>query len=114
MTRENYTIIQSTLETQNLSKTTDTKKLKKAAEDFESYFVKQLLTEMRKTTHMNTEDKNNNVRDIYDSMIDDELSKGIVKSGSFGLAKQLFTNMQKVAEHYHATKNMETTAEIKN
>jgi len=74
---------------------TETKqlKLKKAAEEFESIFVNQLLKSMRTTSF--TEKQDGFGKDIMLSIADEAVSKQISSSGSLGIAKLLY---EKIAE----------------
>ena len=56
-------------------------KLKKAAQEFEAMFVRQILTAAKVGGH----DKQNG----YDGMAVDALASGITKGGGLGLARQI-------------------------
>jgi Rod binding domain-containing protein len=77
-------------------------KLKRAAEDFEEYFVLSLLKEMRKSVD-SVNEGGGSQKDIYNSMVDERMAKMIVKSGTFGLAKQMINNMGLAASKYEAS-----------
>ena len=82
----------------------DPKQVKKAAQDFEKYFVNKLLEEMKKSAYLDDEKKEDNKTEIYDSLLNEQFSNEIAKNGSFGLAKQMEANMQKIIEQYKKSK----------
>ena len=72
-------------------------KLFEQCQEFESIFVKMMLKEMR-----NSVDKQDSLvsggwaEDIYSDMLDDEYSKTMAKSAGFGLADQLYKQLDQV------------------
>ncbi|MCL2707808.1 MAG: rod-binding protein [Defluviitaleaceae bacterium] len=68
--------------------------LRKACEDFESYFLQIMFREMRKTSF---DDggfiKKSFAEKIFTDMMDEETSKSLAKSGGIGLADMLYRQM---------------------
>ena len=76
--------------------TKNDKNLKEATEDFEVVFIKILLDAQDKT--IDREDSmfyGGNGEDIFRSMLNDERSKSMSKSGEFGLAKLMYEQLSK-------------------
>lgn len=64
------------------------KKLEKASEQFESFFVKKLLTQMRATSFAPEKDQMMEfAKDTMDQAVADETARG---QGSLGIARQVF------------------------
>ncbi len=71
-------------------------KLKKATEGFESYFLHQLLLEMRKTVPKDTETKDDaHQEETFRDMMDQTLADTISHRGDFGLGKMLYDQLSK-------------------
>ncbi len=69
-------------------------KLKKATEGFESYFLHQLLVEMRKTVPKDTETKDDaHQEETFRDMMDQTLADTISKRGDFGLGKMMYDQL---------------------
>lgn len=65
--------------------------LKKATQNFESIFIKNLLTTMRKSVkEVDFGDKTGS--DVYKDMMDQNLSDSLSKTSSFGVSKMLYTS----------------------
>lgn len=60
--------------------------LKKAAQEFESYFISYMLKEMRKTIPADSLFGGGRGEEIYRSFQDEELAKSMVESGGIGLS----------------------------
>ena len=76
--------------------TKNDKNLKEATEDFEAVIIKILLDAQDKT--IDREDSmfyGGNGEDIFRSMLNDERSKSMSKSGEFGLAKLMYEQLSK-------------------
>jgi len=74
----------------------DTKKdvkLKKACNDFEAIFVKQLLTTMRKSVPKGGLFGNGFENEMFQSMHDDELAKAIAHGKGIGIADVLYNQI---------------------
>ncbi|MEK7279812.1 MAG: rod-binding protein, partial [Nitrospirota bacterium] len=63
-----------------------TNDLKKAAKEFESYFISYMLKEMRKTVPADSLLGGGRGEEIYRSFQDEELAKSMVESGGIGLS----------------------------
>lgn len=59
--------------------------------ELESYFVKQMLSAMRKTV-MKAEE-NNFAQDMYEDMLFDEYATSMTKNAGFGLADQIYLSL---------------------
>lgn len=71
--------------------------LEKACKEFESLFLNQLLTSMRKTVPKSGlfGKKESREKQMYDSMMDQELAKAWSKSDGIGLANVLYQQLKK-------------------
>ena len=67
--------------------------LYKAAEDFQSIFIKQMLDTMRKTVHKESETEQSQGEQVFEDMLYDEYSKKMSKSAGFDLADNLYRQM---------------------
>lgn len=70
------------------------KKLKDTCKQFESLFLNQLLTSMRKTIPKSDLMGENKEMEMYDSMMDQEMSKAWASSDGIGLANMLYQQMK--------------------
>jgi peptidoglycan hydrolase FlgJ len=70
-------------------KGTDDIKMREACQEFESVFVTYLLQSMRKTVQNNAEGDGFS-REVYTSMMDEEIAKVISKGPGIGLADSLY------------------------
>ena len=61
--------------------------------EFESIFAKMMLKEMRKTVEKSGLVDGGWAEDIFQDMLDDEYSKTMAKTASFGLADQLYRQL---------------------
>ena len=59
--------------------------------ELENYFVKQMLSEMRKTVHKTYE--GDFAQSMYEDMLYDEYSTAMTKSAGFGLADQIYLSL---------------------
>ena len=59
--------------------------------ELENYFVKQMLSEMRKTVHRNND--TDFARQTYEDMLYDEYSTAMTKNAGFGLADQIYLSL---------------------
>lgn len=69
------------------------KELRRAAAEFESLFINQMLKSMRETIGKSELFHGGNAEDIYASMLDTELSKNMAKAGGIGLADMLLRQL---------------------
>lgn len=77
------------------SANTEEKKLRAACQEFESVFIQQMLKSMRKTVQRSDLIQQSAGRDVWESMLDEEYSKEMAKSGKFGLGEVLFNEFRK-------------------
>ncbi|MBI5810079.1 MAG: peptidoglycan DD-metalloendopeptidase family protein [Deltaproteobacteria bacterium] len=63
--------------------------LKKAAEEFEAFFINEMLKSMRATIQKSSLFDGGNAQDLYSSMMDTELSRFMASSGGIGLGSIL-------------------------
>ncbi len=71
----------------------DREKLKKSCADFESVFIQQLLKSMRQTM-MRSDFMGNGIgKDVYESLLDQELSQSLARRGGLGLGKMIYDRM---------------------
>ena len=80
--------VQKAGDTETTGQSEETEKLMEVARQFESLLVYQMLTAMRKTVHK-SDLLQSFAGDQYESMLDEELSKEMVKHKSIGLADTL-------------------------
>lgn len=74
------------------SKTIDkTSELYEKAMELENYFVKQMLSEMRKTVLKS--EKSDFAQQTYEDMLFDEYSTAMTKNAGFGLADQIYLSL---------------------
>ena len=59
--------------------------------ELENYFVKQMLSEMRKTVHRSGD--TDFARQTYEDMLYDEYSTAMTKNAGFGLADQIYLSL---------------------
>ena len=59
--------------------------------ELENYFVKQMLSEMRKTIHRSKD--NDFAQQTYEDMLYDEYSTAMTKNAGFGLADQIYLSL---------------------
>src|ERR1700748_273304 len=68
-------------------------KVKEAARQFEAVLLRQIFSEARKSVLSNDSSDDPTVTGIYNDMINNQLADCVSKSGSFGLAKSLQTQL---------------------
>ncbi len=74
------------------AKTIDkTSKLYESALELEGFFVKQMLSQMRKTIMKSNE--NSFAQDMYEDMLFDEYATAMTKNAGFGLADQIYLSL---------------------
>lgn len=73
----------------NTSKTPSDKNMKKAAKEFETYFVHHLLKVMRESIPKSGLLNGGRGADFYTSMMDEKIAEGIALQGGFGLSDLL-------------------------
>jgi flagellar protein FlgJ len=68
--------------------------LKKATQQFEAYFLDELLKEMRKTVPKDTLLKDqSNQQEIFRDMMDQDMADNMSKRGDFGLGKMMYDQL---------------------
>lgn len=80
----------------NNSKATDNsqdEKLRKACKDMEAVFINIMLTQMRNTVPKSSLFDNSNQQEIFQSMLDKELSTTMSKAGGIGLAGMIYRQL---------------------
>lgn len=74
------------------TKTIDrTSELYEKAQELENYFVKQMLSEMRKS--INKAQESDFATNMYEDMLWDEYSTALTKNAGFGLADQIYSQL---------------------
>ena len=74
----------------------DEQALRKASQEFESIFVNLLLKEMRKSMPKGGVFERSMAREWFEGMLDEAVSKEVVKGPGIGLAGPLFEQMRQV------------------
>lgn len=77
----------------------DEESLKKVCDDFESVFLGIVYKEMKATVQKSNFISNSNAMNIYESMLDDEISKETAKAGGIGIGRMLFLQFKKDMEN---------------
>lgn len=73
----------------------DKEKLKEACNQFEEYFLNQLMKQMRSTVVESSLVKKGQAEEMFTEMLDQELTKKSVKSGGIGISDMLFNQLNK-------------------
>jgi flagellar protein FlgJ len=71
----------------------DSEKVKEACKQFEAVLLRQILGEARKTVISSSANPDSNTTGIYNDMVNNQLADSISRSGAFGLAKSLQTQL---------------------
>ena len=74
--------------------------LKKACVDFESIFIQQILKSMRQTVLRSDLFGKGTERDIFESLLDQEWSKGLARRG-MGLGRVLYQQLERQGKVNH-------------
>ncbi len=80
---------------EDILKSKDRAELEKVAKEFEELFVGVLMKNMRSTILKSDISKSSYQKEIFESMLDDEYSKEIASTGSFGIGKLIIDNFEK-------------------
>lgn len=64
-------------------------KIHEACRQFEAVLLRQILAQARKPVNTTSKDSNPAIKGIYDDMVNNQLADNISRSGSFGLARSL-------------------------
>jgi len=75
---------------QPAEKKVDREKLKKACADFEALLVARMLKLMRQSIPQNGLFENSPGKEVYQSLMDEELAKSMSQRGGFGLGEVLY------------------------
>lgn len=70
-----------------------TSKLYEKAMELESFFIKQMLSSMRKTVNKASSGNNDFAANMYEDMLYDEYSTSMTKNAGFGLADQIYMQL---------------------
>lgn len=78
----------------------DTEEIKAACQEFEAYFLKMMLSEMRKTIDTSgSYVEKSNAENIFQDMLDDEITSSIATSSNgFGFADMMYKQLTKSME----------------
>lgn len=71
------------------------RQLKKACEQFEAIFAKELLGEMRKSTHQINLGGDQTGSEIYKDMMDQAIADAMAHQGALGIGKILYRQFEK-------------------
>lgn len=80
---------------ENIAKNKDTKALEKAASEFEEIFINLVLKTMRNSVPKSDFFGNSMQKEIYEGMLDEELSKSLASRGVFGLRDLIKSSFEK-------------------
>ena len=85
----------------------DMDKLKGLSQEYEGFFMKQVVDAMRKTVPKGGYLNGGNAEEIYKGMMDDKLSGQMAKNGGSGIAENLYNTFSKAyLASLKAEKNM--------
>ena len=70
-----------------------TSKLYEKAMELESFFIKQMLSSMRKTVNKASLGNNDFAANMYEDMLYDEYATSMTKNAGFGLADQIYMQL---------------------
>lgn len=76
----------------------DQKKVKKAAQDFEAFFVGQMMESMTEGLETNAYFGGGHGEEMWRSMLNQEYGKEVAKSGRLGIASSVMTSMLRAQE----------------
>jgi len=68
-------------------------KVEEACRQFEAVLLRKILGEARKSVLASTSGESSSISGIYDDMINNQMADNISRSGAFGLAKSLQTQL---------------------
>jgi flagellar protein FlgJ len=77
------------------AKNNDEKELKKACQEFESLMLDMIFKQMRSTVIKSDLIKEDPGREIFESMLDEELAEQASKAGGIGLADSLYKQLSR-------------------
>lgn len=73
----------------------DLGKLKTLSREYESFFMKEVVTAMRRTVPKDANSGGGNAEEIYKSMLDDQLSRNMSDKGNSGIAQEMYNRLSK-------------------
>lgn len=73
----------------------DDLKLKKSCQDFEAVLINQMMSKMRETVQKSTLFGSREQEDMFQGMLDEEMSKDMSKSGSLKIADLLYSQLKR-------------------
>lgn len=73
--------------------------LRAATKEFESLFLYQLLASMRQTVEKNPVFHGGRAEEIFEDMLDQELSRGLATAGGIGIADVMYQQLERQAEY---------------
>ncbi len=76
----------------------DQKKVKKAAQDFESFFIGQMMESMTEGLETNEYFGGGHGEEMWRSMLNQEYGKEVAKSGRLGISSTVMTSMLRAQE----------------
>ncbi len=76
------------------------RQLREVADSYESIFLNQLIQSMRKTVQYDGVVPQSHAEKVYQSMLDDEYSKSMAKSGSIGISEMVYDYMKGTMKGY--------------
>ena len=77
------------------SSISDSEKVGQACRQFEAIFLREIFKDMRKTVISSSTHKDTAVSSIYDDMVNNQLADSVSRSGAFGLAKSLESQLSR-------------------
>ena len=84
-------------------------KLKKACNDFEAIFIKQMLTSMRKSIPKGGLFENGYAQETFQAMQDDEMAKSMAHGKGLGIANVLYDQISgKISQTTHKGQSNDT------
>jgi len=91
--RLQYENVQPNRTIQNAQRSAQNSALRKACEDFEAIFVKEMLKSMKSTINKSGLLDGGYAEEIYDDMLYDEYAKKMTKTADFGIAESLYKQL---------------------
>ena len=91
--RLQYENVQPNRSIQNVKLNKQENELRKACEEFEAIFVKQMLKSMKSTINKSGLLDGGFAEEIYDDMLYDEYAKKMTKTANFGIANSLYRQL---------------------
>ncbi|GMT42574.1 MAG: hypothetical protein IEMM0002_0985 [bacterium] len=73
----------------------DLAKLKKLSQQYESFFMKEVVSAMRRSVPKSDLLNGGNAEEIYKSMLDEQWSAHMAESGDTGIAQSIYNMMSK-------------------